>query len=427
MSMIHKSARVSRAVLLAAAVGLSALLAPAARADSGGLTISPIYTDGEGPSPLLTTALNDARVGHYLTDMNIKVGGYAQASWTMSFSNPPGDIITGRGLDFENQDLTLNGVGLFVERGVDASQKKFEVGFRVDVLYGGDARFTHSNGILDNKGFVFNATRDQDTGPDEQLDLTQAFIEVAVPWGNGLTLNIGKFITPIGYEYVDPTKNTLYSHGYLFNFGAPFSQTGITAKYSLTPEWIVMAGVTRGWDQSTKDNNSAVDFIGSIEYKPTDSAWDTSLTLSTGPQGSFNYGYRTEVDALIYYTPAESKWSGGAEIMYGIEADAPSTGEDYSQWYGAAIYKSYAACGHISVNSRAEWFNDSDGVRGVGANNVYEITLGVTLMPLADNKAIGTALKIRPEIRFDYADQKVFDDFSQRGQTTFAIDAVLAF
>jgi len=258
-----------------------------------------------------------------------------------------------------------------------------------------------------------------------QYDITQAFVEVAVPVGRGLTLNIGKFITPIGYEYVDPTKNGLYSHGYLFNFGAPFSQTGITGKMPISDQVTVMAGVTRGWDQSLEDNNGAIDFLGQVEYKP-DSQWDTYLTLSVGPQQADAYGYRTLLDGLIYYTMNDKVTIGG-EAMYAIEADVPGTSDDYSQWYGLAVYPSYTVCPHAILNSRLEWFCDNDGVRGVGANNVFDVAIGVSILPLASERHIGAAFKIRPEIRFDYADDKAFDNGNAYSQTTFAVDAVLAF
>lgn len=376
------------------------------------------------PRPLLTGAMESAGINQPLKDAGITVGGYAQASWTYNTSSPHTQTITGRGFDFENQDLTLNGLQLTLERAIEASKDKFDIGFRVDVFYGADARFMHSNGLLDNKGFVFDAAEDGDTGPNEQFDLPQAFVQFGVPVGRGLLVTVGKFITPIGYEYVDPTKNTLYSHSYLFNFGAPFSHLGVTGKYSLSDELTVVAGLTRGWDQSIDDINDDIDFLGQINYK-IDSQWDTFLTLSTGPQTEGSNGWRTLLDALVYYVPNET-WSFGFEGLYGVEAGVPGTGDDYSQFYGVAVYPSYKIAPGLSVNGRAEWFSDVDGIRGVGSNNVYEATIGLTWAPFANvNETIGEAFKIRPEIRFDYADDPVFD--GSRSQTTFAVDAVLAF
>jgi len=401
-------------LLIAAAVGMG-LSSGLARAADNVLAPSPILMDDEAPAPkpLLTQGLEAIGAGKFLSDTGITVGGYVQGSWTYNASDPNSATNAERGFDFENQDLTFNGVSLFVARDIKATPDKFDIGFHLEALYGADARFTHSNGLFD----------DNQHG-DVQYDLTQAYVEVAVPVGRGLLLNIGKFITPIGYEYVDPTKNTLFSHGYLFNFGAPYSHTGVTGTYSVSDELTVMAGLARGWDQSTDDNNGAIEFLGSATWAPEHSQWTHTLTLSVGPQSADNYGYRTELDALCTYKFTD-KWSFGGEAMYGIQADVPGTNDDYSQWYGLAVYPSYDLCSHASLNGRLEWFSDVDGTRGVGATNAFEVTLGVSFFPLAGVNPVDKAFKIRPEIRFDYADDRVFNgDYTQ---TTFAVDAVLAF
>ncbi len=239
-----------------------------------------------------------------------------------------------------------------------------------------------------------------------------------------MEINVGKFITPIGFEYVDPTKNTLYSHSYLFAYAGPYSQTGVTANYHVNEKLSVLAGITRGWDQSLEDTNSHVDLLARVDYKFS-KQWEATLTLSTGPQQpDGGEGYLTLLDGLLYFVPNDA-WSVGLEATYGIEADVPGTGQNYSQFYGIAAYPSYKLNKQLSINGRAEWFSDADGNRGVGADNVYEATLGVTWAPLAGQGTLGEVLRIRPEIRLDYADNAVFD--GQHSQTTFAVDAVLAF
>jgi len=52
-----------------------------------------------------------------------------------------------RVFDFEDQDKTLNQIDLTIEKTVDASKGKFDWGFRVEWIWGGDARLIHSNGL----------------------------------------------------------------------------------------------------------------------------------------------------------------------------------------------------------------------------------------------------------------------------------------
>ena len=396
--------RISRALACAAVVGLGLVAVNAARADEA----------PEAPKSLLDRTLAGNDGTKFFSDAGISINGYAQGSWTHSISNPSGNTIVGRGFDFENDDLTLNGVALDIHRDIEATPDKFDIGFGIDTLYGGDARFTHSNGLFD----------DNQHG-DEQYDLTQAYVTFGVPLGRGLLITAGKFVTPLGYEYVDPRNNTLYSHSYIFNFATPFSQTGITGRYNVSDNLHITAGFTRGWDQSTEDDNSHIDFLGMIEFSP-DKQWNYTLVLSSGPQQAAGEGWRTVLDGLVTYHMDEN-WTFGGEAIYGIEADVPGTGDSYSQWYGAAFYPSYKLNEFVSLNARGEWFSDVDGTRGVGTPNVFEVTLGCSIFPLVKTE-LGDSLKIRPEIRWDYAPgDSIFDSGTDHDQTTIAIDAVFAF
>ena len=413
MSMFTGVSRARRAVFCAAMVGLGL-----------GVMSAPVVAEEaaateEEAKPLLMGQLEKTDFGKKMTELGLTLDGYAQGSWTHSFDNPPGNIIDGRGFDFENDDLTLNGIALDFHRDIEATSDKFDIGFGLDMLYGSDARFTKSNGMFDNNGFAFDGEGD---GPTNQFDVTQAFVTFGIPVGKGLLVTAGKFVTPIGYEYVDPRKNTLYSHSYLFNFAAPFSQTGVMGKYQFGDTLAVSAGITRGWDQSTEDNNGKLDFLSTVEYTPAEE-WSYTFTLSTGPQSNDPDGWQTTLDLLATYTLNE-KWSFGGEALLGWQADIP--GADDAFWYGVAVYPSYQVCPGFSVNSRAEWFADPDDSRGVGADNVFEITLGVAIQPLVKTEW-GKALTIRPEVRWDFADEDVFNAGADDQQVTFAIDAVFAF
>ena len=54
--------------------------------------------------------------------------------------------------------------------------------------------------------------------------------------------------------------------------------------------------------------------------------------------------------------------------------------------------------------------------------SLYEITLGLDIIPFAKD-SFGRNLIIRPELRFDFADDPVFQGESH--QYTFAVDAIM--
>ena len=370
----------------------------------------------EPPPPRrpLMSLLDEAGVGQSLDDARIDIFGHVEGSYTYNFNDPAGDINIGRVFDFEHDELTLNQIDLTIERTVDAAKKKWDVGGRIEWIYGGDAGLIHSNGLFD----WYDGPRD----PENQFDLNQAYVDVTVPVGNGLRLRAGKFVTLLGYEVINPTGNALYSHSYLFGFAIPFTHTGVLATYSLNDKITLNGGITRGWEQSLEDNNDAIDFLGGVNWAINDK-FTLFFSDSFGPQqADDNNNLRNVFDFCLYYTATE-QLSLGLNGVYGFEQDVPGIGD--ADWFGTALYAHLKLNKRYTVNARLEWFNDDDGSRGFGMS-VYEATLGLAIVPFPDH-ALGSNLKIRPEIRYDYAEDDLFDGGTEQGQFTAAIDAIVTF
>src|SRR5207302_1400649 len=125
----------------------------------------------------------------------------------------------------------------------------------LQAMFGSDARFIHSLGLLDR---TMHETL--------QPDLVEAFVVLHFPVlsAGGLDLKIGKFVTLEGAETIDPRANPFYSHSYIFNFGIPFNHTGALATWHATPQLDLYAGLTRGVNTSIEDNNDSIAFHGGI-------------------------------------------------------------------------------------------------------------------------------------------------------------------
>jgi hypothetical protein len=284
-------------------------------------------------------------------------------------------------------------------------------------MWGGDARFIHSVGLFDHYGFG--------NGPDNQFDLTQAYADIAIPVGTGLRLRVGKFVTPIGQEVINPTGNALYSHSYLFGYAIPFTHTGVLGTYNITDTLTVDAGITRGWDTSLEDNNDTIDFLGRVTAKFSD-ATTGYFTVITGPdQPGDNGNYRTLFDLILTHKVGDNlTLAVNADYAYEANSVASATREDV-QWWGVAAYASYTISPQVTLNARGEYFNDDDGVRlGVGGTGVYEATVGLAITPFP-NSALGKNLVIRPEVRYDYGNRAIFD--GDHDQWSAAIDAYFKF
>lgn len=372
-------------------------------------------------------------MGQALDNAKIQIYGHAEGSYTYNFANPPtslsdykipvGKFIDnpGRVFDVENERILLNQFTINVERRVDASQKQWDIGGRVEFLYGSDARFIHSNGMFDN--------HDNDTtvrvtgGPQNQFDIPNLYIDIAVPVGNGLDIRVGKFTY---FKQIDPNASVFYSHSFTFGGALPFTLTGIYGSYVLDKDkhWTVEGGISRGWDQSLRDNNGALDIFGRVRWDMNDK-WSFSLAGISGPeQDGDNDNWRTAVDFTASYQLTKDILLLG-DAVYGQQARPNGAGGD-ARWYGVSVYGVYTLCEAASLGVRLEWYADDAGYTTGLSQNLYEATVGFTITPFPKDQFLRN-LKIRPEVRVDYSDKAYFDGFDSHYQVTAAVDAIYNF
>jgi hypothetical protein len=383
-------------------------------ADSALSLSRPILAAETAPRTPLMNVLDRAGVARQMDDYGINAGGFVEASWTYNFDTPDSQANTGRVFDFEDQDLTLNQIDLFIEKTVAASPDKFDLGGRMEWIWGGDARLIHANGLFDHYG-VFD-------GPDEQFDPVQLYLQANLPIGNGVILTVGKFVTLLGYETINPTTNPLYSRSFLFGFAMPFTHTGVLGSYQINDSWSVTGGVVRGWDQALEDSNDAVSFTGQLKW--TSDKHAVLLNVITGPeQADNNSDYRTVLDAIVICR-ASDELTLVANGDFGWESDGAPDG-DNAIWWGVAGYATYNLNDMLALQGRLEYFDDDDGARGIGTR-VYEATFGVNIKPLPSNE-YGAGLVVRPEIRWDGADDDIYNGGADDNQFTFGVDAIFAF
>jgi hypothetical protein len=357
-------------------------------------------------------------VGKALNDYGLTIGGYVEGSLTYNFR----DVRTneGRVFDFENQDPTLNQLVVYIDKTIDFKKKEFQIGGHVEMMWGADARLIHANGIFDHYGV--------NDGPENQFDPTQFYLDVFLPVGNGLNIRAGKFVTLLGQETINPTGNMFYSHSYLFGFAIPFTHLGAYGTYALSDSLTVDFGASRGWEQGFEDNNhDSIDVFGRVSWLLNEKTGTKLLVTGIGgPERANDSGdYRYVLDVIFTHNLSD-QLSLAVNGDWGFEENAGINGED-AQWFGVATYLGYKVNDLVSVNFRGEWFEDPDGARGLGTTgSVWEATLGVDIHPLAANKNFAS-LRVRPEIRYDYANDAFFAGGAKHDQWTAAIDAIFGF
>lgn len=441
---------------------------------ASGFTLSspasaPLYAAAAPPAPapeteppgLLQSQMTQHNMGgSQMESYGIRIHGYAEAGFNYNVKDPPsGDNGWGRLFDDRSQDLKLNQISLTVQRDALVSPDRFDSGFLVQGIFGADARFTQANGTnfygpgyANRHAFTFFNQAGVPTNfiqfrhfpgqpdPENQIDFLQFYGTFNLPVGNGLLLTAGKFITPWGYEKIDPTQNGFYSHSWMFSLSQPKTLTGLTGRYQIDEQWGVMGGVVVGWDQAFEDNNDFPSLVAQVTYDPSKEL-HTAFSLIVGPEQESNRSdYRWLLDATVNYR-IDNNFTVGAEAMGGYEPDSGTsfirpvagankfqavTGDD-STWNAIAGYVDYRydEAGMYIGHFRAEAFNDGDGARLL-ATQVYSLTGALSIRPWV-NDEVGKNFVIRPEIRYDYAEREVFDGNSSKWQITIGGDLVFSF
>jgi len=280
------------------------------------------------------------------------------------------------------------------------------------MLYGSDSRFIHSNGLLDTDDF-FN-------GPEYQFDLPQAYLDVAIPIGNGLRVRAGKFLF---FKQIDPSSSVFYSHSFSFGAALPFTLTGVTGYYPITKDLTLEGGISRGWDQSIKDNNGAIDGLFRVRGDISNQL-SLSLAAIVGPEEDRdNTHYRETLDFTVNYAPTD-QLTFLLDAVIGTQARSSALGD--ANWYGISGYAVYRLNEFLSLGARVEWYRDEEGFTTALSQTLYEATVGLTITPFPRD-SIGANFRIRPELRGDYSSRRFFDALSRHDQWTFALDAIFDF
>jgi hypothetical protein len=372
------------------------------------------------PPGLLQEGLSAAGCKNFFDATGLRVYGHVETGFTGDLIGGqkllPGRLFDARRVD----DLRFNQLWLTLDRPYDAT-KNFDIGGRLDALYGGDALLTHPLGL--------NKLGEGDG--ENWFDPIQFYLQPWIKTGkdSGIEFTAGRYICPMGYESADATLTPLYSHSYLFDNMGPFTCTGAQARYIFNPQFSAYFAVVNGWDDF-EENGRAQNYMtggawNSLEQVNGHSRAIGSLNVITGPaQPGNGNNYRTCVDGVFTYWWSD-KLSQTFQADWATDERATPQGT-VARWYGTAHYLSYIFNDYLTGTWRAEWFRDDSGIRmNAIPASWYEMTWGVTITPWPQDHILKN-LSFRPEFRWDFADEPVFGG-GRENQLTAAIDAVFKF
>ncbi|MCF7970257.1 MAG: porin [Methylococcaceae bacterium] len=341
-----------------------------------------------------------------LKDAGIEVGMWASAGVT---GNSNGNTNAPVAFNDRVNEFMFNELNFYIERAVNTEGDSWDVGGRMDFMYGTDARFTQASG-WDNKWNNHNA------GGYYDIAMPQLYVEVFAPIGNGITAKLGHFYTSIGNEVVTAPDNFFYSHAYTMLYSEPFTHTGATFSYDIDDNFSVNAGTVIGWDNMT-ENAGAWSFLGGGSWTSDDQASSVTVQLISGEADDTVKSNRT-----MYSLVATHDFSDKLHYLFqhdfGTQQDINGDGVN---WFGVNQYVTYDINDQLALGLRAEWFNDVDSARAsnIGAN-YFAASIGVNYSPIS-------WFKVRPEIRYDWADENVFNGGVDHDQVAVAMDMILTF
>lgn len=276
-----------------------------------------------------------------------------------------------------------------------------QFGGRADFVYGVDAPGMQSrNDDSFDSGWGGNRH-------DYGLAMYQLYGTVAY---KDLSVKVGKFVTPIGWEYSASLDNFFYSHSYCY-WVEPSTHSGVLADYALTDRLTLSAGWSAGKDTSFENRYDDKALLAGLTFKLTDKATiyycmtvgEEKNGFRVGEWRFDDFGALVRRDFFIQSLCLE--WKPTDRFTYvlqynlrndaDVEAGTFRTMQRYSS-YGINNHFLYELNDSWGLGLRLEWFRDNGGFGYFvdEAANYFQATVGVNWNPTE-------RLALRPEIRYD--------------------------
>ncbi|MDO5581950.1 MAG: outer membrane beta-barrel protein [Planctomycetia bacterium] len=422
------------------------------------------------------------RAGRFYYDGWITVGA-------TSFDQPPITTIPApsevdRGSDGASQ-IQMN--QLYMILGIDQERGgNLSIGGRVDLLYGADYLYTSSIGLETKSkswagyptetvyGAATKWNRNSRGGFSEYgLALPQAYAEIYAPLMEGLSVKVGHYYSPVGYESVMSPSNFFYTHSYSMLYGEAQTLTGVLANLKLNRNWSLIGGVDQGWN-TWDDIANTVSWLTGFKWQNDCKTSSLAFTLMNGDQvvatgansivnNQPNYG-TLKGNSTNYSLVYQQKLTPALQYVFQHDLGYVENGSYWDElgwtglsknlenanWYSIVNYLFYQINENLAIGGRFEWFKD-EGFRQyysqatrlttpfstlgyqVQGDNMFNVALGLNWKPTP-------WMTVRPEIRYDWADFEVvnpatgqvlskglYDGYSKKDIVTVSGDVVIRF
>ncbi|HMC11199.1 MAG TPA: outer membrane beta-barrel protein, partial [Pirellulaceae bacterium] len=248
-------------------------------------------------------------------------------------------------------EYQMNELFYYFGRAAKTDQCCWDWGARVDMLYGTSYRWNTSAGFETHWG----------NGSFYGLCMPQAYVQAGY---NGWDIKLGRWYSPVGYYVIGTANNFFATLPYTFQYGEPFTHTGIIASKKVSDDLTLGGAITHGWDDTDNTGNPhagglvtasyAIDetrslaYVGVIGNEPNFSgvnAWSHPTPLA--PAGVQGYTARY-LQTLVYSKKFSDDVMGVLQSDFGTQHDAVVAGQT-AKWYGLNSYL------YWNMTCRCQW------------------------------------------------------------------------
>ena len=382
---------------------------------------------GSGPTPLNSVNILQNFIFGEQEKPCIHVSAWMDFDYTYRSSGSGQNNVAPVMNRFGNEPL-VRSLGIDITKPLDSSC--FSWGFNVIAIAGADASFlqpTAGGWSNDDPRFGTSFT-----------DLNVTF-HLPILTDGGVDVKVGRQTTCLGPMGALPWQRYFDSSDYAWYNMEEGRYTGVSTVWHINKRLDWYNGVEiGGWGVFFDDAVRGFDYLTQINYWLDEECKNTKawVTLLTGPT-DFTVGQRG-LNTTVFEFGIQHNWNEcwyqivDTQIVYSKGPVFGTQTTNMPNGYQERAYDLYTYIGrhinnNLDVNFRAEWYYDVDGGGyaggfGIPGTTYWEFTVGPDYHPTK-------WLQIRPEIRYDFANNANFGPAGdlKKDQLSIAIEALFKF
>jgi hypothetical protein len=310
------------------------------------------------------------------TTVNFTIDTY----YGYNFNAPIGRFNQLRAYDVSSNAFSLNQAAVVLENAPDPAHGK-RWGARLDLQFGQATNTLQGNPVNEPR-------------PDIYRNVFQAYGTYVFPVGTGLTVDVGKWASSLGYENNYTKDQINYSRSYWFNY-LPFYHMGARAAYK-PKDWLTVNYWIVNGAQQTEDFNAHKDQLAGITAQNKTVNW--TLNYYTGQEHAEGAGRLHILDTYASFQ-VKPKLLLGLEADYVIERLLHNSAP--SRVTGGVAYARYQITPRLAIGARTEYLGDRGGLFSGATQSLKETTLTF-------EQKLGEGFEVKEEWRRDFSNRAYF-------------------